>query len=206
MRVKLYIEGGGEGHLLDTLFRQGWKQFFEAAGLSGKMPSVVRGQGRKQTLDLFVTAVANPRGGTLPLLLVDSEDPVEEGHSVWQHLEARDGWTRPPGAADDQAFLMVQVMETWFLADRNMLRRYFGNSLRENHLPQWPVLEAVPKRSVFDALAKATAGCRKHYAKGKVSFELLGLLSPPLVEAACPHAKALLERLRGIAEVLGSQP
>jgi Domain of unknown function (DUF4276) len=195
--VKLYIEGGGDGQLLDTLFRQGWQQFFEAAGLAGRMPSVVRGQGRTQTLDLFATAVLHPRGGTLPLLLVDSEDSVEVGHSVWQHLEVRDRWKRPSGAAEDQGFLMVQVMETWFLADRDLLRRYFGHSLRENHLRQWPVLEAVPKPTVFDALAKATAGCQKPYAKGKVSYELLGQLNPDLVEAASPHAKALLDRLRG---------
>lgn len=198
MSVKLYVEGGGEGELLDTLFRQGWKRLFEAAGLTGKLPSVVRGQGRTQTFDLFVRAVTHPRGRALPLLLVDSEDPVEEGHSVWQHLKARDGWERPSGAADDQAFLMVQVMETWFLADRGLLRRYFGNSLRENHLRQWPVLEAVPKATVFDALANATAGCQRRYAKGKVSFELLGQLSPNPVEAACPHAKALFDRLRGL--------
>jgi hypothetical protein len=195
--VKLYIEGGGDGPLLDTLFRQGWRQFFEAAGLAGRMPGVVRGQGRTQTFDLFATAVAYPRGGTLPLLVVDSEDPVEAGNSVWQHLKARDNWERPSGAADDQAFLMVQVMETWFLADRDLLRRYFGASLRENHLRQWPVLEAVRKLTVFKALEMATTGCKRHYAKGKVSYELLGQLSPNQVEAACPHAKALLDRLRG---------
>jgi hypothetical protein len=194
--VRLYVEGGGEGQLLDTLFRQGWRQFFKAAGLADKMPRVVRGQGRAQTFDLFATAVEHPRNGALPMLLVDSEDPMGEGRSVWRHLETRDGWKRPTAAAEDQAFLMVQVMETWFLADRDMLRRYFGNSLRENHLRQWPVLEAVPKPTVFEALEKATAGCPKRYAKGKVSFELLGLLSPQKVEAACPHAKALLDRLR----------
>lgn len=89
-------------------------------------------------------------------------------------------------------------METWFLADRDLLRGYFGKSLRETHLRQWPVLEAVPKPTVFDALAGATAGCQRHYAKGKVSYELLGRLNPTQVEAACPHAKALLDRLRGI--------
>jgi len=80
--IRLYIEGGGEGQLLDTLFRQGWTQFFKAAGLARKMPSVVRGQGRAQTFDLFATAVRHPRRGILPLLLVDSEDPVKAGHSV----------------------------------------------------------------------------------------------------------------------------
>ncbi len=124
----------------------GWTRFFKAAGLEGKMPSIVRGQGRQQTFDLFSTAAANPRVGVLPLLLVDSEETVAEGHSVWQHLEALVDWRRPRGAAEDQAFLMVQVMETWFLADRDLLRRYFGSALRENHLRQWPNLEGVELR------------------------------------------------------------
>ncbi len=73
---RIYIEGGGEGHLLDTLFRQGWTAFFKTAGLEGKMPGIVRGQGRTRTFDLFVTAVVNLRPGVLPLLLVDSEGPL----------------------------------------------------------------------------------------------------------------------------------
>jgi len=194
--AKLYIEGGGDGQLLDTLFRQAWAQFFQAAGLAGKMPGVVRGEGRAQTFDKFCTAVANARPGELPLLLVDSEDAVMTGHSVWQHLKARDSWNKPNAAADDQAFLMVQVMETWFLADRDLLRKYFGASLRENAFRQWPALEDVPKSTVFAALDQATAGCQKPYSKGKVSYQLLGRLSPDQVEAACPNGKALLDRLR----------
>jgi hypothetical protein len=132
------------------------------------------------------------------MLLVDSEEAVAPGHTVWQHLKARpsDGWDKPNGASDDQAFLMVQVMETWFLADHAMLRSYFGPSLRDKHLRAWPALENVPKPDVFNALEKATAGCDKKYSKGKVSYELLGQVNPTLVEAACPHAKSLLARLR----------
>lgn len=50
--------------------------------------------------------------------------------------------------------------------------------------------------TVLQALDRATAGCAKRYAKGRVSFELLGRLNPNLVEQACPHARALLVRLR----------
>lgn len=196
MTAKIYIEGGGEGQLLDTLFRQGWTAFFKTAGLEGRMPGVVRGQGRKRTFDLFLTAVANPRPGVLPLLLVDSEDPLAEGHTAWQHLKTRDNWERPAAAGDDQAFLMVQVMETWFLADREMLRRFFGSALREEALRTWPSLEKVPKDTVLDALSRATAACRTPYAKGKVSFEFLAQLNPKRVEQACPNAARLLERLR----------
>ncbi len=132
----------------------------------------------------------------MPLLLVDSEDALEAEHSVWQHLRARDGWHRPRGTGDDQAFLMVQLMETWLLADRNSLKRYFGRKFRENALGQWPQLETVPKAGVIEALQRATAECQRPYAKGKVSFELLAQADPALVEAACPHSKALLDRLR----------
>lgn len=36
----------------------------------------------------------------------------------------------------------------------------------------------------------------KRYSKGRVSFELLARIDPGLVEQACPHARALLDRLR----------
>lgn len=198
MSAKIYAEGGGPGQLYDALFRTAWRAFFEAAGLVGRMPGVVRGGGRSQTLDMFATAVKNPRPGVLPLLLVDSEEPVAAGNTVWQHLKAQANLDRPPGAGEDQAFLMVQVMETWFLADRDLLREYFGAALREGHLRQWPVLEDVSKKTVLTALDQATAGCTKRYAKGKVSFELLERLNPAVVETACPRARSLLDRLRSL--------
>lgn len=198
MRARIYAEGGGEGQLLDTLFRQGWSEFFRSAGLGGRMPSVSRCGSRESAFDDFVTAVRNPRPGVLPLLLVDSEVAVDPGHSAWQHLKAVDGWDRPQGAADDQAFLMVQVMETWFIADRALLRRYFGSALRENPLRAWPDLEAVPKATVLGALEAATAACGTRYAKGRVSFALLAGLDARAVEAACSHAAELLDRLRGV--------
>jgi hypothetical protein len=198
VRTKIYIEGGGEGQLLDTLFRQAWTTFFKAAGLAGRMPQVIRGKGRQRTFELFVTAVENPEPGVVPLLLVDSEEPLAESHTVWQHLRARadDNWERPADARDDQAFLMVQLMETWFLADRDLLRSYCGPAHRENHFKVWPSLAAVPKATVLRALDQATAACSPCYAKGKVSFELLAKLSPAKVEQACPDAKRLLDHLR----------
>ena len=193
----LYIEGGGEGKDFRARFREGWKRFFGSAGV-GDRTKIVRGAGRKQTFDRFATAVSDSAPGTVPFLLVDSEGPVASGYSAWQHLGARDGWTRPTGAGDGQAFLMVQVMETWFLADREALRSYFGAKFRENVLKTWPDLEDVPKSTVFEALERATASCRKPYSKGKVSFELLARVDPARVEAACPHARALLDELRAL--------
>ncbi len=198
MRVKIYAEGGGEGQFLDTLFRQGWHSFFKAAELQGRMPKVVRGKSRERTFDLFLTAVDRAKDDELPLLLVDSEGPVAAGHSVWRHLKESDDWDQPGSCSKDQAFLMVQLMETWFLSDRVLLSQYFGGALRANHLPDWPDLETVPKDKVLNALKMATAGCRKGYSKGRVSYELLGRLNPRRVEESCPHGKALLDRLRSL--------
>lgn len=197
MSAVIYIEGGGNrDENLARLFRRAWTRFFEGAGLAGRMPRVVRGGGRARTFDLFQTAVGNPRPGRIPILLVDSETEVPAGQSVWQHLHARDGWERPHGARDDQGFLMVQVMETWLLADRDALRRYFGARFRGNALPQWPDLEDVARRDVLDALDRATAACQPPYAKGTVSFELLERIDPAQVETECPHAGVLLNCLR----------
>ncbi len=160
------------------------------------MPKIVQGGGRQQTFKSFAIAIAAGDPSIVPILLVDSEGPVNTGQSTWQHLQVREGWERPRGAGDDQAFLMVQIMETWFLADRNSLQRYFGAQFRKNALRQWPQLEEVPAETVLSALKQATANCKKPYAKGKVSFELLARVDPALVEAACPQAEALLNRLR----------
>ena len=193
----LYIEGGGEGRELGARFREGWNEFFESAGV-GSRAKIVRGGSRQQTFERFATAVEVGRPGTVPLLLVDSEDRVDRRHSVWQHLHTRDGWHKPSGSGDDQAFLMVQIMETWLLADRVALQNYFGAKFKQNALRQWPNLENVPKSTVLNALASATASCSKRYSKGKVSFELLAQINPALVETACPHVKALLNRLRNL--------
>lgn len=195
--VKIYIEGGGEGEFHDTQFRQAWAAFFRAAGLR-RRPRVVRGQGRLRTYDQFRTAVAQSIPDAVPLLLVDSEGPVRGDHTVWQHLELRDGWKRPENAGDDDVFLMVQVMETWFLADPEALWRFFGPNLNEHAFKKWPDLESVPKSTVLTTLEKATAACRTSYSKGRVSFELLSRVDPAQVEQQCPHARRLLMRLRAV--------
>ena len=195
MTAKLYIEGGGDAKSLKARFREGWNRFFQMAGVA-KRVKIVRGGGRKQTFDRFVTAVSEPSPSDLPILLVDSESAVQPEHSVWKHLRTRDNWPRPQNASDDQAFLMVQFMETWFLADREALQRYFGARFRKKELKEWPQLEAVAKATVLTALDRATAQCSKRYEKGKVSFELLAKIDPGRVAEACPHAKDLIERLK----------
>ncbi|MEO6037071.1 MAG: DUF4276 family protein [Saprospiraceae bacterium] len=193
--IKIYIEGGGKGKYLEICFQRAWTKFFQSAGLSGQMPRPVRGKGRKQAYDLFVTALEKREKNVLPLLLVDSEDAITKGHTVWKHLQTRDGLEKPEKAGDKHAYLMVQLMETWLIADPEALHDYFGSRFKSNSIPVWTNLETVSKPDILNALDKATARCEKCYAKGKISFEVLGKISPEKVAEKCPHAKRFLDFL-----------
>ena len=198
VKAAVYIEGGGTSNSLGRLFRNAWSDFFASAGLAGNLPRIVRGRSRNDTFDQFRTAVRSGRREELPILLVDSEGPVAAGRSTWEHLQANDRWARPTGVADDQAFLMVQTMETWLLADRAALRRYFGAAFQENRLPPQNNLEGIAKERALQSLKRATANCNKQYDKVPASFEILGRINPDAVSERCPHAKALLDRLRAL--------
>ncbi len=198
MKVKLYVEGAAaRNDLMRQRCREAFSVFFQAARVTLR-PRTVPCGGRQAAYDAFVNAVSTGKPDELPLLLVDSEDAIAVDLSKWQHLKRRDDWDRPDGVGDDQVFLMVQVMESWFLADRAALRHHFGSCFSEQPFRSWPDLEAIPKQTVYDVLQKASAACTQPYRKGDISFKILGSLNPGKVEAACPHASELLERLRNL--------
>ena len=200
MSARIYVEGGGNGRALKAKCREAFSSFFEAAGLRGRLPRVVPGGGRRQTYDDFRTALNNPRDNAFIVLLVDSEGPVAEGVGPWTHLRNRqgDGWGRPEGATDEQAHLMVQCMESWFMADPESLASVFGQRFRPNALPGQAQVEQVAKQDVFAGLQNATRDCRKRrgYSKGRDSFAILARLDPEKVTAASPHAQRLVDLLR----------
>jgi len=196
VKVRIYVEGGGDhNEALQTRCRKGFADFFRKAGFTGRMPPVVACGSRNNAYDSFCTAVANAGPNQFPLLLVDSEAPVSE--QPWKHLKNRDKWDRPANAADDQAHLMVQCMESWFLADREHLARFFGQGFNENSLPGNENIEEIPKKTVFSSLKMATRETKTkgEYGKGQHSFAILGGLDPAKVRAASKHAADLLETL-----------
>lgn len=198
MSIKLYVEGGGDSKALTTDCKRGFRKFFEKAGLAGRMPRIRACGGRRNAYDDFKTALKN--GGEVPILLVDAEDPFTAGSS-WEHLRNRvgDGWDRPDGASNDHCHLMVQVMESWFMADRSALESFYGQGFQPSALPPNPRLEQVRKADVLRGLACATRSLKtkkKPYRKGSDSFEILGRIDPSRVESVAPSAKLLLDVLR----------
>ncbi len=195
--ITIYVEGGSKGSLA-TECRKGFRLFLQKSGLSDRMPTIVACGSRREAYKDFCTAWANKSPDEYPLLLVDSEAPVSST-SPWQHVLHRvgDEWKKPDGALDSHLHFMTQVMETWFLADRAVLIKYFGSKFKESQLPKRQDLESIPKLQVFEGLKAATQNCGREmtYHKGRHSFEILGRISPQLVSDASPSAKRLLQLL-----------
>ena len=195
--IKLYVEGGGAGKSLKSACREGFKNFIKKTGLSGMMPGVVACGSREKAYDRFKTAHLNK--DETSLLLVDAEESVQQT-GPWRHLKVRENWDPPNGATDDQCHLMVEVMESWFLADRDALKEFYGQGYRQNALPQDTQIERIPKDDVLDGLDGAARNTSKRgYDKGAHSFEILAKLDPEKVKNASPYAKRFIEALFKLA-------
>lgn len=205
--MKLFVEGGGDAASLRSACREGFSSFIEKAGLKGCMPRIVACGGRQDAFDSFCTAIAN---GESAMLLVDSEAPVANAAQVdenrqkwlpWLHLKQRRGdeWEKPVGADDLQCHLMTQCMESWLLADRGVLKTFFGQGFKENQLPALsnPV-ETVAKAEIYQSFANASRDCKTKapYGKGEHSFKLLTLIDPGKVMNASPWARRFVEAIR----------
>ncbi|MGE4505853.1 MAG: DUF4276 family protein [Desulfovibrionaceae bacterium] len=195
MKIKVYVEGGGQNKALKIKLRQGFSSFFKKAGIK---VNPIRCGGRSETYRAFCGAVKHPEKDTLPILLVDSEAPVSEKHSEipWEHLRLRDKWTKPKGSTDDQAHLMVECMEAWFMADKNALAEFFGQGFHLNSLPPRADIEAIPKATLYSSLENAAKPTKKKtYGKGDHSFGILEMIDPQKVQDASPWAKRLIDTL-----------
>ncbi len=201
--VKLYVEGDGDTAALKAACREGFTTFITKAGIENR-PRVVACGSRRDAYESFCTAIAN---GDNAVMLVDSEAPVAAQHRrgesatwrPWGHLNERvgDGWDTPAQSRDSDCHLMVQCMESWFVADRIALSAFFGQGFNKKHLPANPTLEAVDKTKIYAALAKCTKDCKSkgQYGKGAHSFKLLACIDPNAVSSASPWAKRFLDEL-----------
>ena len=192
--IRVYVEGGGNNRTLRNACRRGFTRFMDKAGLAGNTFQIVPSGSRGDAYNNFRKALT---GKDYAILLVDAEGPVT-AEGPWQHLNATDGWVRPTGASDDQCHLMVQVMESWFLADREALKDYFGPALQESALPRNPNVEQITKQQVFDGLDRAARNTPKgsyRDDKGIQSYEILEKLDPARVRQASPYADRFIREL-----------
>jgi len=181
VKVSIFVEGGANRKDLRARCRQGFSTLLRKAGIQAPFQVIPCGS---KAYDDFCSALQGRGADGVPLLLVDSEGPVQPNHGAWQHLNKR-----PQGVRDEQAQLMAQCMETWIVTGRAQLKERYGVGFRESALPKRPDLEAVAHHEMQKNLAVATDGA---YHKGEHSFTLLAGLDPAELRKL-PRARQFFE-------------
>ena len=202
--AKIFAEGGGDSKELISRCREGFHKLLENSGFAGRQPRIIPCGSRDNAYDNFKTAYEQGKT-TYVALLVDSEDPVADLNKPWEHLHNRDNkWGRPKDAkgdeaTDDQVFLMTTCMETWIVADRDGLKRYFDplnkELIRLNSLPSTANLETKQRHDILNALEIATKDCSNCYMKNKRSFKALANADPVILRKLLPAFDRMLRIL-----------
>ena len=125
MKTKVYVEGGGR-RSLNRQCRRAFRIFLDKAGIASAN-IVVEARGPRG--EAYTAFRSDSDRSLRKILLVDAEGPVTARLRGGIYNRATAG-TRPIGATDEQCHLMVEVMESWFLADKEALQAYFGQGFR----------------------------------------------------------------------------
>jgi hypothetical protein len=194
-QITIYFEGHrGLARPLQVFLERG------APGLKGKVRAFY-GKGRNDTIHDFLRAKSQHPNLT-HVLLLDSDE--EDDGRLFQRLQGQEYWQVRADSVigEERVCWMVHLMESWFLADRDALREYYGSGLHENSLPRNREVERVPKADVLDGLKRATRNTGKGaYRKGAHAPRILEKLDPTRVRTAASHCDRFLRILAQV--VLG---
>lgn len=91
---------------------------------------------------------------------------------------------------------MIQCMESWFLADPDTLRQFFGKGFNTHALPGNIDIESITKADVFRSLANASRSSEKgSYGKAAHSFEILEKIDVDKIISFSPSVQRLIHEL-----------
>ncbi len=157
-------------------------------GFEGRLPRLIPCGSRRAVYDRFVIEYSPNTAGYVAMW-IDSEEPMMNPDAAWKHLRTVTTvapWARPEGAEDNRVLFMTTCMETWIVADRDVLRDHYGHELQETALPPLDRLENRARHDIQDRLKHATRNCTNAYKKNKRSFAILGKLTPATLEYHLP--------------------
>ncbi|HEY9863539.1 MAG TPA: DUF4276 family protein [Candidatus Obscuribacterales bacterium] len=190
VEIRIYVEGGGDGKETKATFRQGMSQFLHR--LTGRRVTCVVCGSRNAAHENFTHGLES-HPNAINLLLVDSEDFVRVS-SAKQHLINRDQWDFL-GIDENDIHLMVQVMESWLIADIDTLANYYGQGFNRNAITRNNNVEQISKAQIESTLKRATERTQKgEYHKIKHGPKILEIIDVSTVRRR--HTEnSYLERL-----------
>jgi len=187
----IYLEGGASGagsKYLNTRCQEAFHKLLDRMGFTGRKPRLVACGGRSSVYDRFVIQHSQDAVGYVAMW-IDSEEPMANPDAAWEHLRTVTTvpqLAQPERAEDNQVLFMTTCMETWIVADRDVLCDHYGKELQESALPPLVGLEGRGRHDVQYMLEHATRTCTNGYEKGKRAFEILSKLTPAVLEQHLP--------------------
>ena len=185
-----------------------FKELDDLAATKGiKILLIPSGSRRNACEDFLMSLESYP--DVFNVLLVDSESPVAENRTAWEHLRSRKDdqpWIlATDGLDDDCCHLMVQTMEAWFLADIDALNEFYNGGFKEDYLRKRlgnQSVEKVAKYNLSKWLISATNKTSKgKYHKTRHAPKLLALLDIDKVRKASPSCDRLFTTVTKIIEM-----
>ena len=201
--VILYIEGDtkqkGKGNAI-TL-RQGFREFFQPLAEDIKLPIDLKLLGSREiAIKIFLSELDyNPE--SFSALLVDAEGEVDEKDTPKTFLQKISAKFDFSNVKDEQCHLMAQMMESWFLADKEKLAEFYGQGFSVNSLPKNTNVEKIAKSDVENGLKAAVRNTsKKEYKKGEHAGEILRIIDSNKVRQAAPHCEKLFTTIKEAIE------
>lgn len=194
--VRIYCEGGGDGRAKE-LFREGLNSFLAKLKNEARVRKIrwtlIACGSKHQTYKDFRLALRT-HSTAFNVLLVDSDGPKTIEQNPWLYL-GKD----PNGQNERHCHLMVQLMETWLIADVDTLQRYYGSEFKRSVVPADANVERIEKSRLVQALNSATSKTQKgKYHKIQHAPDILKILDTEKVCSAAPHCRRLFQTLSAI--------
>jgi hypothetical protein len=146
------------------------------------------GKNKDETIKDFLRALSEDAAST-KILLIDSDVP-DDG-SLLRDVMNTALWRKyaPRKLPTPAVHWMVQVMESWFVADEAALKSYYRKNFKPKVLPKRKNVEAVPASQVYKALKRATDG---KYDKASHAPKILEQLDPQRVRTRASNCDRFL--------------
>ncbi|MCW5959560.1 MAG: DUF4276 family protein [Pyrinomonadaceae bacterium] len=199
--VVIYIEGDTKrkGKSNAITLRQGFREFFKDLAGEIKIPIELKLVGAREfTIKVFL-AEQEYNSDSFTVLLVDSEGRLDENETPKTFLQKISDKFDFKNVKDEQCHLMVQLMESWFVADKEKLAEFYDKDFNAKALPKNKNIEQIPKNDVITGLEKATQKTKKgKYGKGAHSGEILRIIDSGKVRKSAPHCERLFETISNV--------
>ena len=158
-----------------------------AKELGGKMPQIIMGGGKNQTIDIFHSKPLKPNEERF--LLFDSDAPSPNKQLICDKFN-NDKTNRKISATPENTFLMIQEAEAWILSQPEVLTAAGVDMSKFN----CQTVETI--RKPCEKLAELYKKSGKTYTKVNEFAKIFPKLDTTKLKQTCSEFKALIDALK----------